>query len=236
MFIDDVKLSAFLDNELEPSEAEAIRAQLEIDDTLAERLSALAMVDLQVGERLDAQLQQPIPAHIYALLEEPAEAPNVVSMGRWQQVRNALKEHVAMAAGVALMVGFGFGQWLPGSTDSGVNHDVAFALETQPSGIPYQLDADTTLTAQLTFKDDQGDYCRQYQLTQAQQTTVAIQCRRSEQWHEIASVRMVTQANNATYQTASGQHVLDPLLDQMMRSAPLTPAQEKAKLIAAWKD
>ena len=236
MFIDDVKLSAFLDNELKPHEAEAIRQQLEHDDALAERLSALAMVDLQVGERLDAQLQQPIPARIYALLEEPAEATNVVSMGRWQQLRNALKDHVAIAAGVALIVGFGVGQWLPGSAPSAVNHDVSLALETQPSGMPYQLDADTTLTAQLTFKDAQGDYCRQYQLARAEQTTVAIQCRRSEEWHEVASVSMVTQANNATYQTASGQHVLDPLLDQMMRSAPLTPAQEKEKLMAAWKD
>ncbi|WP_417666567.1 hypothetical protein [Pseudidiomarina sp.] len=236
MFIDDVKLSAFLDNELEPSEAEAIRQQLERDDALAERLSALAMVDLKVGERLDAQLQQPIPARIYALLDEPVEATKVVSMGHWRQLRSAFKEHFALAAGVALIVGFGFGHWLPGSAPSAVNHDVAVALETQPSGMPYQLDADTTLTAQLTFKDDQGDYCRQYQLAQAEQTTVAIQCRRSGEWHQIASVSMVMQANNAAYQTASGQHVLDPLLDQMMRSAPLTPAQEKEKITAAWKD
>lgn len=234
MFINDEKLSAFLDNELETAEAEVVRAQLEHDEKLAERLAALAMADLQVRERVDGLNAQPIPARIYKLLDETDEQTNVVSLSRWSKVKNTVQEHVAVAASITLMIGFGLGVWTLAPTTGTDDSAITVALETQPSGRPYTLADDATFTGQLTFVDNQGDYCRQYELTQQQMTTTAIQCRRNGTWRQVASLEVATQAQSGGYQTATGKHMLDPVLDQMMRSAPLTPAQEQETLNAAW--
>lgn len=236
MFINDEKLSAFLDSELETAEAEVVRAQLEYDEQLAERLAALAMADLRIRERVDELNAQPIPTRVHALLEETDEPTNVVSLSRWKTLKNTVQEHVAVAASVALMIGFGLGVWTLTPITGTADTAIAVALETQPSGKPYALASDATFTGQLTFMDNQGDYCRQYQLTRQQTTTTAIQCRRNGAWQQVASLEVATQTQSGGYQTATDKHLLDPVLDQMMRSAPLTPAQEQEKLNAAWKN
>lgn len=235
MFINDEKLSAFLDDELEAAEAEGIRAQLEHDEELAERLAALAIADLQIRERVDELNAQPIPARVYNLLHEADKQSNVVSLSRWSKLKNTVQEHVALAASITLVVGFGLGVWTLAPTTNRADAAIAAALETQPSGQPFELDAGATFTGQLTFVDNQGDYCRQYELTQQQSTTTAIQCRRNGTWQRVASMEVATPAQSDSYQTATDQHVLDPILDQMMRSAPLTPAQEQETLNAAWR-
>lgn len=234
MFINDEMLSAFLDNELDAAETEVVRAQLEHDEKLAERLAALAMADLQVRERVDALNSQAIPARVYKLLEETDEPTNVVSLSRWKMLKNTVQEHVAVAASVALMIGFGLGSWTLAPTTGTADTAIAVALETQPSGKPYELANNATFTGQLTFVDNQGDYCRQYELTQQQTTTTAIQCRRNGAWQQVASLEVATQSQSGGYQTATDKHMLDPVLDQMMQSAPLTPAQEQETLNAAW--
>ncbi|SFR51412.1 hypothetical protein SAMN04488070_1666 [Pseudidiomarina maritima] len=234
MFINDETLSAFLDNELDSAEAEVVREQLEHDEKLAERLAALAMTDLHVRERVDALNTQPIPERIYKLLEETNEPTNVVSLSRWNVLKNAVQEHVAVAASVALMIGFGLGVWTLTPTTGTPDTAIAAALETQPSGKPYALATDTTFTGQLTFVDNQGDYCRQYEVTQQTTKTTGIQCRRNGTWQQIASLEVATDTQSGGYQTATNKHMLDPVLDQIMRSAPLTPAQEQETLNAAW--
>jgi len=96
---------------------EVVRAQLEHDEKLAERLAALAMADLQVRERVDALNSQAIPARVYKLLEETDEPTNVVSLSRWKMLKNTVQEHVAVAASVALMDRF----WV-GLVDIGTNN------------------------------------------------------------------------------------------------------------------
>ena len=76
MKISDQQLSAFIDNELSASEADAVRSAIAKDESLCDRLAALSMVDHYVKQAAEEAIRQPMPDRITALFEEPAEQPS----------------------------------------------------------------------------------------------------------------------------------------------------------------
>lgn len=240
MSIDIEKLSAFLDDELTVAEAEEVRLALEQDEDVAVQLAALMMVDERVRQQTEAQNETPLPDTITRMLAD--EVPTNVIIGPWQKLRQQAQRHVAMAASVAMLIGLSGGVWFTSYSSATAEAEFAQAiervLESQASGSTYAISESVSMTPQLTFKDQAGDYCRHYELYNAEagQTTAAIECRRNGTWQPIAEATHFKTQPSGVYETASSQGMLDSVLDTIMATAPFSQATENAALNSHWND
>jgi len=184
--------------------------------------------------------------------QESASAPdNVVQLSGWQRRRQQagrwIGQHAALAAGIALVIGFTGGQFLdtgstlgnsgePAATLMAINMDagVSDALDTTPSGEPQRINDNTSMLSRFSFVDRQSRHCRQFVLESGSSTSENIACRTGPNWQLVASAR-VTSAGAGEYQTASGGSLLDSTLDIMMPGNALSLEEENALIGTRWQ-
>jgi hypothetical protein len=236
MNLSDETLSAFLDAELPEPEMERVRQALIDNEMIAERLADLAMIDPMIKNYYQAIDQQSIPEATITLLEEShSAATNVIAFPWWRKAQQQLQQYAAAVAVIALLAGYGVSQL---DTQNQIEPDVAGLnaatieqLTYLSSGVEAQLNDDSTLSIQLSFYNQQGDFCRQYNEQKQQLRSENIACQQQGQWQQMAKVEYtLDQASQAEYQTASGGSAIDTVLDNLMVGAPLTPAQEQQVL------
>ncbi|UJF22623.1 hypothetical protein [Shewanella sp. OMA3-2] len=232
MNLSDETLSAFLDAELPEAEMERVRLALIDNDMIAERLADLAMIDPMVTNYYQAIDQQPIPEATMTLLEESTSAAtNVIVFPWWRKAQQQVQQYAAAVAVIALLVGYGVSQ-LDTQTQiepdiAGLNTAITEQLTHLPSGVAAQLDDDSTLSIQLSFYNQQGEFCRQYNKQKQQLFSENVACQQQGQWQQMAKVEYTLDpVSQAEYQTASGGSAIDTVLDTLMVGAPLTPTQE----------
>lgn len=249
MNINDEMLSAFLDDELSGHDRELVLAGLRDDEALADRLAQLASVNTLVGKQATLIDQIPMPESVLAMLRTENAAPaqttstssNVVELSRFRQARQrvmaVVREHAALAASLALLLGFAGGQLMPtsGNNSGDASNAVFAALDTVPSGQALAINADTSLTARFSFQDTQSRFCRQYLVQDNQGSSENLACRDQDQWTLVASARSSAVASSAQYQPASGPRLLDNMLDAMMQGSALTQEQEQAAINNQWR-
>lgn len=226
MNISDETLSAYLDGELSRQQSAEVEDALGADPALADRLAALASVDELVRARAGAVASAPMPGSVTRLLQPD----NVVSMAWWRRAGQQVREHAALAAALALLVGFSAGQLLPGAApgSDGSWQQAAARLDGAVSGESVDVGGDTRLLSRFTFRDQQGRYCRQFLLESPDQASENVACRSGEGWERIATVQSSGIAQD--YQPASGAHLLDSTLDELMQGQALS-LEEEAELI-----
>lgn len=242
MKITDETLSAFLDAELPEPEMQAVRARVQADPALADRLAALAAVDDQLAGHYSAIDSQPLPDAVARLLsdaqtaETDASAKVVPIRRAWRGVQRGLRTHAGLAVAAMLVMALGVAQLFTGAPDQQWQ-TVARALETSPSGTPVVLPDGRTLTARLTFRNQTGDYCRQFRVQGKALASENIACRRpAAGWERVARVEMAREAASTTtgYQTASGGSVLDDTLDRMILGDIIAPHREQHLIAEGW--
>lgn len=250
MNITDEQLSAFLDAELSNAEMDAIREQLLEDESLADRLAELALVDELVAASAKQIDARPIPQSIAALLQEPSalkepsaigessveEQPataQIITFPLWRRVQKTLQQPLAAAASVALVIGFGLSQMLNHSSDSNDWQAVAKVLDAAPSGVVQMATNGAEVKPRLSFKNHSGEYCRQFDLKNDQGQSENIACRQNGQWQITASV--VSQKNQGgDYQTASGGSALDEALEEMIDGDVFNKNAEADAIAKSW--
>ncbi|MEX1034260.1 MAG: hypothetical protein WDZ30_12925 [Cellvibrionaceae bacterium] len=246
MKINDDVLSAFLDAELSDAEMKTVREKLAEDQTLSDRLAELSAVDDQVAARYAEIDARPLPESVSAMLaSEEAHSAKVIAFPLWRRAQRGLQEqlqqHAGMAAALALAIGLGAGQLFP-SAGSGGNNEwsaVAQGLENTPSGVTAALDNGNQLTPRLSFVNQQGLYCRQFQLRESSRASENIACRAAENgdsgsWQLAASIQLAAIQRPGNYQTASGGSRLDSALDEMMDGEAFDANAEKALIAEHW--
>ena len=240
MKITDETLSAFLDSELSPTDMAAVREQLAIDPSLADRLAELAAVDSELRGHYSSIDDRPLPAAVSRMLaeEDPrttsrASDDNVIAFPWWRRLR----EHSGKVIAAAVVAGFAIAQWLTPPSDSNPAWPaVAEILESQPSGQVYSVTDDAMLAPRLTFRSQTGEWCRQFRLEAGGTASEQIACRtRAGAWEQVARVSAGRSAAPGGYQTASGGNPLDDQLDQIMAGPPIVPEAESALLEQQWK-
>ena len=223
------QLSAFLDGELSAAEMQQVRDALAQDPALAERLGQMRAIDARLRDRSEAIANEPIPERLSRMLEED----NVVSVAPWRRAVLAARSQIALAASLALLIGFAFGMLLDGRLTGGADHwtVVAGELDRVASGSEARLEEDMYLLSRFTFRDHDDRACRQYQLRRGPETTENVACRDGDgNWQQVASVQVDTVARSGQYQPASARNLLDSTLDVMMQSGPLDLDEEAALL------
>lgn len=231
MNISDERLSAFLDAELPEAEMEAIRQALADNEQLAERLAELAMVDELVALSAATIDARPLPAPINHLLAASEPDAKILTFPLARRARQLVQNNLAIAASLVLAILVGGFQLLVPAQDHW--QAVAQLLETGASGRQLTASDGSRLTARLSFVDQQGNYCRQFQLRDRAGVSEQIACRRQGDWQAVASVPVKPRAPGS-YQTASGASPLDDQLDQMINGDPLDAAAEAAAIAQRW--
>lgn len=239
MKITDETLSAFLDSELSPSEMEAVRERLATDPSLTDRLAELAAVDSELKSHYGEIDDRPLPESVTRMLAEdnqetrkPTDS-NVVTFPWWRRLRG----HSGKAIAAAVVAGLAMAQWLTmPSSDNPVWSEVAAILDSRPSGETYSVNADIELTPRLTFRNQSGEWCRQFRFESHSNASEQIACRtHSGQWEQRVQVETGQPVSADGYQTASGGSVLDDQLDRMMATPPIGPEKEHELLELNWR-
>lgn len=238
--IDDMMLSAYIDGELPQHDADDVRAAIEADPLLAERLAALRSVDALVARHAHALDDTPLPADVLAMLQAEstpqasAPAANVVH-GPWQRWTRASGVHLALAASLVLALGLVLTKpFAPLPSDLPPLAAYASQLDTSPSGTTVAVD-DAALTNRFTFVDRDGRHCRQYQLNNAGGGSDNVACRDAAGWTLVASLPMPAQEALDLYQPASSSAELNALLDAMMAGPALDAEAEAAVIERNWQ-
>jgi hypothetical protein len=142
-------------------------------------------------------------------------------------------KNTAIAASVALLIGFGVMQILP-SENNGNFEQVAQILDSTPSGIE-QFVQDTQVKPRLTFINKDGDYCRLFDIQNKQQATENIACRKNNQWQLATSIEKQSPQNPDTYQTATGGSLLDNKIEEMAAGEFFDSSKESDAINQHWK-
>jgi hypothetical protein len=229
MNITDEQLSAFLDAELPEADMEMIREQLIDDENLANRLADLALVDELVSMSYAAIDRRPVPnAVINLLAEESPRSANIIAFSLLKKIQKNIQNHAAIAASVALVIGFGISQTLNRNTNDW--QSVAQILEHSASGVEQLSASGAQIKPRLTFIDKDGDYCRQFSMLAKKDASENIACRKDNQWKLSESVAVDKIQQAGTYQTASGGSVMDEKIEQLV-SGDFFDAQAESEVI-----
>lgn len=243
MNINDETLSAYLDNELSEQDRARVDADLSNNTNVADRLAQLASVNALIGRQAALIDQLPIPDSVLNMLSESSSsvtASKVVDLSLFRRVlsrtKQLVRENTALAASLALLVGFASGQLLPttkGNDDT--NTAIYAALDSALSGQQLLIDTNTSLTARFSFRDTQARFCRQYMVQDSLSNTENIACRDQNEWTLVASVRSSAIASSTQYQPASGPRLLDNMLDAMMLGSTLSQTEEQTAINNQWQ-
>lgn len=247
--ITDEALSAFLDAELDDEQMEQVRECIATDEHLVSRLEELASADKLIAEHYAKINQRPLPETLQKMLDElPDDAPEtpsdkVVKLSLWQSFKQSSKQSskqkLAMVASVALVAGISLSQLYltkPAQQNSAFTManwpSISQALNIEPSSKIMNL-AGNQLQAKLSFKNKQGQYCRQFEISNQTQIQNNIACKVDGSWQLLASFYQPS-TSQAEYQTVSANGALKQAVDNMAQGAFLNRQAEQQAIKNDW--
>lgn len=251
MTISTDDLAAYADGELTGDSAEAIRTALETDAELRTELDRLQALKSTLSAQFDQVLDEPVPDDLIATAMGSdtdslvdADSAEIVDFGaarpsRLAALTSSWPQIAAMAASLAVGVIMGGlflsdsgGDGLIGQSGNGLaaRGQLAAALTGQIGDQP----AMNGIALPVTFRDDEGHYCRAF--AARSDNLAGIACREGEDWQ----VRMMVDGAHADapYRTASSTLPLSVLesLDLMMAGEALDADAERAAQTQDWRD
>lgn len=258
----DAQLAAFLDGTLEDDALiEAIEAAINADPALAARAEALAagddMADAMGGAVRDAfapVLDAPVPERLTSIIAAPASVAEVVDLAAVRRQKRVLPtpandagsgwrwpQFAAMAASLALGVMIG-GPLLTGGGGGGdapagaglvlASADLDAMLDSAPSGQAVDLASLGTGEVVLTFRNTDGQLCRQFTLEGGSGTSDALACSGGEgsAWQIEAYGRRAAPAGEMKLAGGDAAPAVVAAVDAMIGGDPLIGAEEAAEL------
>ncbi|MFQ5346351.1 MAG: hypothetical protein ACE5ED_00720 [Rhodothalassiaceae bacterium] len=245
--ISDERLGAYLDGELPAHEAADIAAALARSPELAARLARLRDADRLAARALHAIDDRPLPPVVAAMLAPGAGTP-VLRPRFWRAAARPL----ALAASIALLVGFGagfllharFGTGAPASTIAAASlgeidrdQPLFAVLETTPSGTRKLLAGlGIEATPTLSFRAKDGRYCREMLIAGRDLARRGLFCRGpGGVWRALAMVTAPA-ADETAYVPAAdpATALLDRAISARIAGAPLDAAEERRLIEEGW--
>ncbi len=244
--ISDELLSAFLDAELDETQMEQIRQCIAEDESIANRVAELSLVDELLTEQYSKINHQPLPTELQNMLDQlpdnelPEQAAQVVTFPDSEKKRAPFKQHLAMVASVALVAGIGLTQLFSLTGNNETTNlaeqnwsQVSDFLNTEPSSKTLSLNT-YQLQAKLSFTDKAGHFCRQFELVSQTQVQNNIACKVAGQWQLAASFYQ-NKTDVAEYQTATATGAVRQTVDAMAQGPFLNKQQEQVAINNHWQ-
>lgn len=255
----DAQLAAFLDGTLEDDALiAAIESAINDDPGLAARAEALAAGD-DVGSAMSGAvrdafapvLDAPVPERLTSILAAPASVAEVVDLAAVRREKAALPtpandagsgwrwpQFAAMAASLALGVMIG-GPLLTGGGNAPAGDGLVLAsadldamLSSAPSGQAVDLASLGTGEVVLTFRNTDGQLCRQFTLEGGAGTSDALACAGGDgaDWQIEAYGRRAAPAGEMKLAGGDAAPAVVAAVDAMIGGDPLIGADEAAEL------
>jgi hypothetical protein len=241
-------LMAYLDGELDQDKREAVETLLVGDAEAAAQLRRFAENDALLRDKLSAVVEMPVPQHLVDGVRNHRATRKIVPLplSRRQDRKSLIWPKVALAAGVALLIGVFAGGELfrqsavipPIAADSIFQN----TLESQPMGVVSGAGgSDETIGPMNTFLTDAGQVCREYERQLREQHLFGIACRDGQGlWQSLVEIDRTllttTPTAGADYAPAAG--FADPLsaaLAVLGAGKALTPAEEEQLMARGWR-
>jgi hypothetical protein len=234
MSVNDEKLMAFADGELSGAEHAEIEAALAQDEALREKLEAHRAMRARLSFAFDGALTEPVPQRLTDAARTPCQAEVIDFASRRAATPEwSFREFGAMAASIALGLVIGVGimgqqmQPMVATADNGLvaRGALSQALETQLAS-----DEAGAVRIGLSFRDQDGDYCRTFDLTEGGASGVA--CRGEGGW-SIPLMSGSTTGGEVRQAGASSEILA--AVDAMIEGDPLDADSERAARDADWR-
>lgn len=258
----DETLSAFIDGELPEAEADALRADMGKDPVLKQRVDQLRRANDAVRLAYGDIENEPLPDAVLDLFNKAPS--NVTSFPGEARAGGTPKVHAgvlqrfasaqwptALAASLALVVGFGVGQLggAPGAAPGGAMQvagviaeggPVFTILETGASAQTHLADADSALSVEpvLSMQRSDGVFCREYFISDANSRFHNVACKENGQWSVKFAVNIPTAADMEDgFQTASAQSnaLAADYVDRVIAGDALDAEAEQNAINGGWR-
>ena len=240
----DERLVAFVDGELDAVAAAEVKAVLRTDPALQADVAALTQSGQLARQAYDDVLNQEVPERLLELFEDP-QSSNVVSLdqARGRLARFGAPAAMALAASIALVIGFTGGQQLGHAPSSLAELDSAVGqiLEVTP-GYETVVASVGEVTPVLTFQRADGHYCREYELDGSDTTVLrGVACRVDGRWTTQLTAHLERGGAapvGGDYAPASGAatDLFDQALDSLMAAPALGAIAEADALAKNWTE
>lgn len=267
MKIDDIDLMAYMDGELSPDQSRAIEAELARSPSLQDQLDKMRAADaLLVGSLADTQPRAVRPdtmalAHDLAhnlAHQKSQDASNHITLAQEDQAPRPIwkRPYVpqAIAASVALFIGFGVGNL---TSTNGISKDERIsdfataqvspqsplyrALESAASHQIIRFGAKGHATAMplTTFRTADGTFCREFSTTAPSEIQHGIACRNNSDWKikAIVTTDTVASAGDGLFVTATdtASDPIGTMIMSMMEGDALSSSDEEKAIHGNWK-
>jgi anti-sigma factor ChrR (cupin superfamily) len=188
----------------------------------------------------------------YLILREMRERAGPLAL----RLGGALRGTAALAAGVALLIGFGLGWLVPRAPEAGTVVDLVKvdgnrliaqgalrdALNVVPSGreiVASLGGGEVRLGIKMTFEEQSGQYCRQYRIVASPPEHYSgIGCRAGEDWIVRMQALLPPAASGAEHTIpadAGPDGAMDAVIGAWISGNPLGGADEAAVMRKAWQ-
>ncbi len=262
----DETLMLYADGLLAPAEGKRVERILAQSPYLRGRLQVYRATGTNLAGVFDEHMNAPIPAGLRDLLSEAKPAESVNFPRRSQSPRRhfplALQSPAkwkipALAASMAIVVGIGIG-WMLGAETADrdmmpgnllqihgnrliAQGPLHTALEELPSGNKRAVLVEGKqfqLGLKMTFRNEAGDYCREYELASTSPPRYAgLACRIGGQW-TVKMQALVPSSPSASEQTipaGSRDFGMDAVIGAVMDGDPLGLEAEVRLLNKGWE-
>jgi hypothetical protein len=217
------RIMAYLDGELPGPERKAFEAEMAADPALAADVAAHRDLASRMAAAYNPVAAEPVPLPLLLAAEAANDAPPRRFNLAWAAMAACLVVGVlAGRFGLAPEASIGIGTDIPGRTD------LARALDRQLAPQP------GAIRIGLTFKDQQGRYCRTFH--SRPDSLAGLACRGEGAWQVRAATHW-TPADAPAYRTAASETPAEVLaaIDRTLSGEVLDAAQERAARDRGWR-
>ena len=236
MTIDDETLMAYADGELSADERAAIERALADDPALRARLDSHHRLRAQLSGAYADVLNEPLPNRLVDAAQATTQRPaSVVELNsrREGRARWSMREWGAMAASLAGGLIIGLGAMNAQAPPIAVTADGMSARGALSRALDTQLASDSSGAVRigLSFRAQDGAYCRTFELTQRE--TAGIACREAGGW---AVAMTAAQDQQGEVRMAGASEAVLNAVEAMIDGEPLNAEQEAQAREAGWQD
>jgi hypothetical protein len=236
--VSDETFFAWLDGELDPSEAARVEAEVAADPHLAAMAAEHRAMQSRLRGAFDTLLDAPVPEAMLAAIRNPPRA-DVIDLAeakrrREQRYWRPVAQWGSIAA--TLVIGVLVGTALPHQRESGpvdVQGGKLYAAASLRRALDTQLASAPAgdVRVGLTFRDHAGAICRSFTDT----SSSGLACRENGRW-QLRGLFAAPQGQSTDYRMAAGMDpALASLVDSTMSGEPFDAAQEQAARQHRWK-
>lgn len=225
---DSELISAFLDNELSELELASFKKRLQEDVRFADDFTQYSENDLALKLQASVIDGTPVPESIMNLLAESEQKTqtsdsNIVQLASWKHPK-----WLSIAASFLIVTLVTPMLWYANTQN---DQSLASVLSSEVSGQTVTLEAGKIVALVMSFKDRQGNFCREYRLSQADGSEQTIACNIDGTWQTQISDAILLD-NRQAYQTASSSssEKIEAWLDENMADIALSIEIERRTL------